>query len=374
MGMSLVATLRLAAAACTAAASCCALAGPLDRSIVDPGAIWLVHVDVDAAKLSPVGEQTLARMTTERHSPLARMECELGISPAKDIKSLTVFAVPATMSDGIVIFTTSDAADHLGEHLSKANPKSYRAEKSPQGVPVHVWRTRRGEMRAAVYPGRRDGERLLVMADTTDELETGINALTSRSNGPTPGIMPAAEPREGSIVFFTCGDLNSQPGQQPPSAAILQASRSLVLDIGQTPASTPARMYGQAVMNTDDAASAVKVQQMAQGILALLTTPREGVAASPPAEEAALMQEMIKNVSIITDDRRCLVASDHDSQVFARVIDLVMQKNAAAAKARHEAMRERGPGDPAGGPPSRRPRPEGESRDAAGGPGKGGRP
>lgn len=362
-------TTSIMAAAGIAASQCCALAGPLDRSVVDPAAIWLVHVDVDAARRSPVGEQTLVRLSTERHSPLSRMECELGIAPEKDIKALTVFAVPAMMSDGIVIFTTSEAADHLGEHLSKANPKSYRAEKSPQGVPVHVWRTRRGEMRAAVYPGRREGERLLVMADSAEELETGIRALTSRSMGPTPGIMPAAEPQEGSIVFFTCGDLNSQPGQQPPSAAILQASRSLVLDVGQTPGSEPARMYGQAVIKTDDASSAVKVQQMAQGILALLTTPRDGDAAkNPPAEEAALMQEMVKNVSIVTDERRCLVASDHDAQVFARVMDLLMQKNAAAAKARHEAMRERGPGEPPGGP-SRRPRPEGEAGDppAAGG-------
>jgi hypothetical protein len=283
------------------------------------------------------------------------MECELGIAPAKDIKALTVFAMPATMSDGVVIFTTTEAADQLGEHLSKANPKSYRFEKSGQGVPVHVWRTRRGEMRAAVYPGRREGERFLVMADSTDDLDRGVRVLTSRSPGPAAGIMPAAEPREGSIVFFTCGDLNTQPGQNPPAAAILQASRSLVLDVGQSPGA--ARMYGRAAINTDDAGSAVKVQQMAQGILALLTTPREEAGANPPAEELALMQEMAKNVSIVTDDRRCLVASDHDAQVFARVIDLVMQKNAAAARARHDAAREHGPKGESGASP-RRVRPE----------------
>ena len=310
-----------------------ALAGPLDRSIVDPNAVWLVHLDVDAAKGSPVGQHMVTHMQNERHGPLARMECELGISPSKNLKAVTVFALPTMVSEGIVIFTTDDAADHLGERLSAANSKSYRTEKTPQGVPVHVWRTRRGEMRAAVYPGRRSGERFLVLADSASELEAGVASLTSRAAA-AESAMPAAEPAPGSIVFFTSGDLNHLPGQEPPKAAILQASRSLVLDVGETPAApnSAARMYGNVVINTDDAAAATKVKQMSQGILALLTSPGD-----QPAAERELMNQIIENVKIATDDHRCMITSDHDAEIFAKAMDALMEKNAAAMKARHEA-------------------------------------
>jgi len=316
-----------------------AAAGPLDRSVVDPSAVWLVHIDLDAARSTPMGD-VLARETQSRHGPLGRMESDLGLAPAKDLKSITVFGLPTMMSEAIVVYTTTDAADHVGEFLSKSNASSYHASTSPEGVPVHVWRTRRGESRAAVYPGRREGERLLVLARSEAELNAGVHALTSRSAGPVAGVMPAAEPREGSIVFFTSGDLNHLPGQEAPSAAILQASRSLVLDVGQSPVKsgeTP-RMYGHASIDTDDAASAVKVQHMAQGILALLASPREGATALPE-DEAKVMDEMIRSVRIDTDEHTCVITSDHDPSLFARAMDLVMQKNAAAMKARREAAR-----------------------------------
>lgn len=335
-GLSRVASVLVAASA-AAFVVAPASAGPLDRSVVDPEAIWLVHVDLDAMRSTPMGE-VLARESQNRYGPLGRMESELGLSPVKDLKSITVFGLPTMMSEAIVVYTTTDASDHMGEHLSKSNGSSYHAAMTPEGVPVHVWRTRRGEARAAVYPGRREGERLLVLARSEAELNAGVHALTSRSAGSIAGAMPAAEPREGSIVFFTSGDLNSLPGQEPPTAAILQASRSLVLDVGQSPVKPgeSPRMYGHASIDTDDAPTAVKVQHMAQGILALLASPREG-AATLPEHEAKVADEMIRSVRIEVDERRCVVTSDHEPSLFAEAMDLMLLKNTAAMKARHEA-------------------------------------
>jgi hypothetical protein len=322
-------------------------AGPLDRSMVDPRAIWLVHIDVEAARDTPAGEPMLAMIAGDRHGALARMESEMGISPTRDLKSLTMFGLPGPGRESVLLLTTTDAADHLGVRLSKADPAGYRSEISPEGVPIHVWRTRRGEKRAAVYPGRREGERLLAVARRSDELASGIRVLTARGGGPDPGVMPPLEPQIGSMLFFSCGDLNAQPGRPSPSASILQAARSLVIDIGHAPVAPGAaqvRVYGRAIIDTADAATAVKVQHMAQGILALGTTPKdEGEA----AEDAALMAELAKGVSIAARDHRCEIVSDHDPERFASAMTLMLRRAMESTKARHEgAKAER---DPSGG-------------------------
>lgn len=316
-----------------------ATAGPLDRSIVDPQAIWLVHLDVDAARGTPAGEPMLSVIANEHHGPLARMEAEMGISPTRDLKSLTLFGLPGAERESVLILTTSDAADHLGERLSKADPAGYRSEISPEGVPIHVWRTRRGEKRAAVYPGRREGERFVTVARRSEELAGGIRALTSRGGGPDPGVMPAIEPQMGSMIFFSSGDLNAQPGRPAPSAAILQAARSLVIDIGHAPVAPGAaqvRVYGRAIIDAADAATAVKVQHMAQGILALGTTPREPARAD---DEASLMAELAKGVSIETRGHRCEIVSDHDPERFAAAMTLMIRRGVEASRARHESAK-----------------------------------
>ena len=316
-----------------------AWAGPLDRSIVDPRSIWLVHLDVDAARGTPAGEPMLSMIAGERHGPLARMETEMGISPARDLKSLTLFGLPGPERESVLILTTNDAADHLGERLSKADPEGYRSEISPEGVPIHVWRTRRGEKRAAVYPGRREGERFLAVARRSEELASGIRALTSRGGGPDPGVMPAIEPQMGSMIFFSSGDLNAQAGRPAPSAAMLQAARSLVLDIGHAPVAPGAaqvRVYGRAIIDTADAATAVKVQHMAQGVLALGTTPREPAQAD---DDASLMAELAKGVSIEARGHRCEIVSDHDPDRFAAAMTLMIRRGVEASRARHESAK-----------------------------------
>lgn len=326
--------LGIAAAALVAAP---AWAGPLDRSIVDPAAIWLVHIDMDAARNTPAGEPMIAFIANERHGPLARMESEMGISPTRDLKSVTLFGLPGEDRESILILTTSDAADHLGERLSKADPQGYRTEISPEGVPIHVWRTRRGDKRAAVYPGRREGERFLAVARGKEGLAGAIHALTARGGGPDPGVMPPLEPQMGSMIFFSCGDLNSQPGRGAPSAAILQAARSLVLDIGHTPVAPGAaqvRVYGRAIIDTADASTAVKVQHMAQGILALGTSPREGAQTD---EDVATMEDLAKGVSIAARDHRCEIISDHDPDRFAAAMTLMLRRGMEAARSRHES-------------------------------------
>lgn len=316
-----------------------ATAGPLDRSIVDPRAIWLVHLDVDAARGTPAGEPMLSAIAGEHRGLLARMEAEMGISPTRDLKSLTLFGLPGPERESVLILTTSDAADHLGERLSKADPAGYRGEISPEGVPIHVWRTRRGEKRAAVYPGRRQGERFVTVARRSEELASGIRALTSRGGGPDPGVMPAVEPQMGSMIFFSSGDLNAQQGRPAPTAAMLQAARSLVIDIGHAPVALGAaqvRVYGRAIIDTADAATAVKVQHMAQGILALGTTPREP---SPADDDASLMTELAKGVVIEARGHRCEIVSDHDPDRFAAAMTLMIRRGVEASRVRQESAK-----------------------------------
>jgi hypothetical protein len=151
--------------------------------------------------------------------------------------------------------------------------------------------------------------------------------------------MPAVEPQMGSMFFFSSGDLNTQPGRPAPSAAILQAARSLVIDIGHTPVAPGAaqvRVYGRATIDAADAATAVKVQHMAQGVLALGTTPREPAQAD---DDASLMAELAKGVSIEARGHRCEIVLDHDPDRFAAAMTLMIRRGVEASRTRHESAK-----------------------------------
>ena len=107
----------------------------------------------------------------------------------------------------------------------------------------------------------------------------------------------------------------------------------MVVCLPVAPGAAQMRVYGRAIIDTSDAATAVKVQHMAQGILALGTTPRrEGEA----ADDAALMAELAKGVSIEARAHRCEIISDHDPERFAAALTLMVRRAMESSRMRHD--------------------------------------
>ncbi len=321
----------------------CAYAGPLDRSIVHPDATWLVHVDMEAGMAGVLGTHLTERMAKDPHNPLSRMKRDFGLDPTHDVRGVTVFGLPGQIDDGIAIITTTSAADTMGERLAQTSCKGLTTTKRENSV-VYTWELKGRTFRAAVYPGRRVQDRLVVLADSERVLEQGIQAVERDPKQPVaaPSPMPQAEPRPGSIIFATAADLNRE-GEPRPQASILQAAKTLVIDAGQLPGDT--EVYGSATIVAADKEEAVKVQHMAQGVLALLAT---GAADRP--EEQPVVADVVKGVKITTDGDRCIVESHHTATVVAAMLDLLAERRMRAHREAIEQYRKDHPGEERRGP------------------------
>lgn len=208
-----------------------AAAGPVDYSVVDSGAIWLVHLDVDELKAHRDGPHLVAGML-ETNQSLRELEADLGISFRTDLKAVTIYALAEDANDTVVIMTTNAALDGVGQSLTSKAAATYICDVNPRGVAVHRWKSGRTvagrvrEMYAATYPGRADGERLLVLSDCQRNLDRGLNGLGGRGHlllSPGPGTLR-------SVLTGLCGDLR-RTSTAVPKARVFQAMRHASIEV-----------------------------------------------------------------------------------------------------------------------------------------------
>jgi len=318
-------------AATFAALALCAgqcLAGPVDRSIVPDDAIWMVHVDVEAGLASVVGKSMLDRAKEDpRHSAIEQTKRMFGLDISKDVKAVTVIGLVDHQDNGLVIVTTTAAADTMGENLATTKCDGLETNRDRPNIVIHRWKRYGRSFEAAIHAGRIESERFVVLADSPLQLEAGLALLAPKAAAQDQGNrMPHAEPRKGSIFFATAADMN-QNSKQRPAAAILQAARFLVIDVGVSEpppgegGAQSQKMYGDATIGTADNENAQKIQQLTQGVLAFMA-----MSAADDADGQAVVADLIKGVKITAERDRCVVESHHDAQTVAKVVDYMARQ------------------------------------------------
>jgi len=355
-----------------------ASAGPFDRSVVDSAAIWMVHLDVDAMRADAAGAYILHRISTAARAPLRLLEQDLGITVGGDIKGLTIYAVADDADDSVVVLTTTAALDQTGSSLQAAYPQTYRMELSPRGVPIHRWMSLGKQMHAAVHPGRRDGERLMILSDCQRNLDRGMRALgnavsnidaaadqngqetsgDTRARPSVASLLPNAVPGAGSVVFGLCGDLRRST-EANPKAEILQSTRAMVFDAGREPGQN--RVYVRARLIADSAESAQRVERMVQSMLMFVSVMEEqksvrsasalasggvsGAASGNAAPSPSAIAMSVRAVRTAVEGDDCIVTSEHDGQVVRDLVDALLERSSASKSGRQaKAAKDRGVG------------------------------
>ena len=216
-------------------------AGPLDGSRVDREAVWLFHVDMEAAERSLVGT-TLDRVMKkaepdEKAQAFKALEDKLGLDPEKDLRGVTIYGFttkgamdvgpgrgngrgerrgdgrgvkvengaavvkaelpdrlehPKRPDDAVVVFETTEWADQLKDRLPVAGLQEF-AVGEHAGVATYAATIEGDRWLMAVMPVRGDGaRRLCVIAPTSEHLHRAIDVVMgSRAGlGETKGAMP----------------------------------------------------------------------------------------------------------------------------------------------------------------------------------------
>jgi hypothetical protein len=269
MGGSRIGVRVFGVCAAVAVAAGAALAGPLNRALVDRDATWMVHIDAEAAQKSSMHALILSALDSEDRAKLEDCRKRFGIAPG-DIKGMTIYGTNI-MDDGVAVLTTTGKADQLSRNLPDAGLEDFQTRVEGN---IHYFSFSHEKQRffAAVrstMPVIPD-ERLVLIAGSAANLEKGLKVVAGNAPSLTVDAVPAnlmvsAQPDKASIVFVVARDVGDDPKAK---ANFLRNARGIVMDFGET-AEAPREMYANLSLTAMNAKIAEEMKQTCVGMLAL---------------------------------------------------------------------------------------------------------
>lgn len=114
-----------------------ASAGPFQRSDVAAEPTWVVHVDCDGLRTTPIGQYFLAeRDKPEAQSKLAPLQTMFGFDPRKQLHGVTLYSTGKVPEEGVLMVYGEFDADRLISMVSGA--QDYQTTPYKKHV-IHHW-------------------------------------------------------------------------------------------------------------------------------------------------------------------------------------------------------------------------------------------
>jgi|GEM_PF-1939851 len=305
-----------AAVAVAAGVAGVALAGPVNRALVDRDATWLVHIDAEAAQKSSMHALILNALSPEDRSKLEETRKRFGIAPG-DIKGMTVYGTNI-MDDGVAVLTTTGKADQLSVSLPNAGLEDFQTRVEGS---VHYFSFKHEKQRffAAVRSSAAGipDERLVLIAGSAAKLEMGLKVVSavapSLAVDPQPAnLLVAAQPERSSIIFVAAREIGNDPQAR---ASFLRNARGVVVDFGET-IEAPREMYATVSLTAINAKVAEELKQTCVGMMALGKMIARENDAQPLVESLDLVKVTVES------DKLLVVARERSETVIGKVAQL----------------------------------------------------
>ena len=254
---------------------------PAERIAHD--ALWVLHLDVERFRASPLFEEVRRFPDFE---PTAR-EAEqvrdaFGFDFVEDLHGITLYAAGADREDTVILLTVSHA-EELVRWLGEGRPGFSVLETEVAGETAFIVTDGRIEVFAKVLPLDEEGQSLVVAAHPAAveaqgqaELLAGALAVVrgERDSLATEGAQIRVRPRKGSFVFTasvdaraTVAGLGSPEVLTVPSIArFVESTQELMFDFGEEDATT--RLF--CGVEFENAGTAFRLQMNVLGFQALV--------------------------------------------------------------------------------------------------------
>lgn len=248
-----------------AIATLAATGGPLKPSQISGDAKWVIHLDVEKALSTELGSQ-IGRQILDRQmaKPIRDLD-QWGISfDWRDIRGLTVYGTDfkkATSGHGVLLVESSfdfvEAIEVVIDRLLAASVDEKPIEKI-QSEPFAIY-SAKGEAFGASF-----GKDTFLITKTRADLESARKILDGKTaNIALATKLPKASEDSFLLAAVTEGFLAHAP--LPPQASGLKNAQNGHITAGEK----ADRMFVSLSVNTRDAESAMQIQQVLQGLLAL---------------------------------------------------------------------------------------------------------
>lgn len=261
-----------------------AFGGPLKKADVPAEAAWLAHVDLEALRAGDLGRYILQRMNEGREKDqFAALAALLNFDIRTDLTSLTLMGGSARQEESGVVVRGRIDTERLAVYI-RADPTHEEIGYRGQTVHSTIDRKKRDPQEdAAPADGKRSfmcspQPGMVIFAGSVKAMQKMLDHL---ADGGTPNedLVRAAPAADSGVILWGAADLKRSEGRQPKSKLLQQVSQG-----GLMLTEKGGRLEGSMRLSCADTNTAAQVQQMMQGLVALVQL---GAAEDPGAAKLA---------------------------------------------------------------------------------------
>ena len=311
---------RLAAAlAFLAAAASVASAEPLDPGRVSAKAVWMMHLDMDAAREATVVKRMYQR-AVKQHPQLETMlgmgTKMMGMDPRKDLHDVTVYGLDTDKKNAVMVVHADANREFLEKMVEKA--RDHKTMKH-RDYTLHQW-THKG------WKGH-DGETVvgaffkddvMVFARSAGQVEMALDVLADKAESLGDDSPLAGRTRPGSILVGRAAAID--PDTKCP---VLKQGRGYRVAMGESDGMS----FYRARLEMDSEEAARQAEAVTEGFVAL------GQLRFGDEEQ---MMKLIDGVETMTSGSTCSIAWDAKADDVWTVAEKMAEKIEAKMAARKQ--------------------------------------
>jgi len=258
-----------------------AQAGEFDPKQVPAGVHWFLHLDVSGFKKTQLGQFAL-KQAKEFGPELDLLAKQLQFDIRKDLDSATLFGQGDDEKQWALLLQGKFKKAPL---LAALQWKSGFKRLREAGHEILTWRDGKGDEQETHF-GTIVNEGLIAMGSSQQRLVQALNVLKGKA--------PALQPKQlgglklKKVNYFLVGVVNVKDLPIPPEAQAFK-----VQSIGFRFHEQGKNITAHLLLNSDDADSGLKIQQMLQGLLAMGQL-QVAVSNDPNSKELAAILKNLK--------------------------------------------------------------------------------
>ena len=281
--------LRTALCACgLAAVGLPAFAGPLQRANVPAEPAWVLHLDCDSLRPTPIGQYLLAEMEKpDAAAKLAAFQMIFSFDPRKQLHGLTLYSTGKAPEDGVLLVRADFEADRLTTMAKAA--KDYQSTPYKQHV-IHNWtddkKTAVHGVQPRVYAALQGGK-IVVFAQQEARVAQALDVLDRAAPNLAGSGLFAPLGASGSSSIIQAAARKLDIPDSTPNAAIFRLAKAARLQMGEVQGELRATLN----LETSDEDVARQMAMVGQGLLALMKLQKDNPGSVKLAEALSLKQD-----------------------------------------------------------------------------------
>ncbi len=303
-----------------AATAAVASAEPLDLGRVSAKAVWMMHVDMDAARESTVVKQMYERAIA-KHPQLEGMmgmgAKMMGMDVRKDLHDMTVYGLDTDKKNAVMIVHADANRGFLEKMVEKARDHETMKHRD---YTLHAWTQKGWKSREGQkVVGAFYKDNVMIFARSADRVEMALDVLDGKQKSVDGDSPLAGRTRPGSILVGRAKEID--PNTKCP---VLKQGRSYRVAMGEN----EGKSFYRARLEMDSAEAAEQAEDVTEGLVAL--------AKLGMGDEKDVMK-LVDGLETKTDGTTCMIAWDADADDVWKVAERMAEKMESKMAARRKA-------------------------------------